>query len=379
MSDKATQSDLPIEVVEHVLDQLRGDAKTLAACCRVCSAWYPRARYDLYSVVDLDAENSTKFYETVVRDPSVASFMREFTFYGIWSNLTPLEPAMPLYTTGLQILRLRFVDVEKNPWLSMIMHHATRSITKLGLHHCFVDDVPGLMHLLAGLPNLKHFAAAEMFINARPDEATYRVTDFPKLQSLCLVGFGSLPLRLVRAFLAAQGMGSLLALHLQLSMGELPEFGRLLERVASTLYHLDLTVVPDDAHLDPDSFPLSLHTCLRLGSLSLSIRLCPPKPVPSPPTHLFWVPRLLDTVRSQHIRQIKLAVRATGATAQDLDNLDWHAVERVLAKARFASLRRVVVTIARGGGLEQNAVPYVGERLAALDKRGILRCVQTDI
>ncbi|KAI8993045.1 hypothetical protein BD414DRAFT_385594, partial [Trametes punicea] len=53
MSEGATQAQLPLDVVEHMLDQLRGDAHTLTVCCRVCRDWYPRARYNLFYVVDL--------------------------------------------------------------------------------------------------------------------------------------------------------------------------------------------------------------------------------------------------------------------------------------------------------------------------------------
>ncbi|KAI9062935.1 hypothetical protein FKP32DRAFT_1603882 [Trametes sanguinea] len=369
MSVEVAPFRIPIEVVEHILDQLRGDSKTLVICCRVCKEWYPRARYNLYSVVDLHSDNSAKFFATAAIQPEVATFMREFTLYGLWKK--PLAPPDVLHTTHLRTLRLYFIDTN-NCWLPTVMHHARQSITELSLQHCFVPEIPALMRFLGQLPNLKHFAASEMLIKTRPDEVVHQTAGFPSLRSLCLAGFGALPLRLIRAFLAAQGLNNLTVLQIQLSTGELAEFDKPLRRVAKTLLDLDLTVEPDDTELDTWISPLSLHACVNLTSLTLNVRLCRTKPNFSLPTHLFWVPLVLNTLRSENVRQMKFVVRAAGAAPQDLQNIDWCAVERVLEKPRFTSLMKVVVRFVRGGGVKRKAVPYVEERLAPLERRGIL-------
>ncbi|EIW63332.1 uncharacterized protein TRAVEDRAFT_83728, partial [Trametes versicolor FP-101664 SS1] len=53
MSLPATLPVLPIEVIEHALDYLRGDRKTLATCRLVCRAWSARARYNLFYIVKI--------------------------------------------------------------------------------------------------------------------------------------------------------------------------------------------------------------------------------------------------------------------------------------------------------------------------------------
>ncbi|KAJ2986379.1 hypothetical protein NUW54_g9790 [Trametes sanguinea] len=330
MSVEVAPFRIPIEVVEHMLDQLRGDSKTLVICCRVCKEWYSRARYNLYSVVDLHSDNSAKFFATAAIQPEIATFMREFTLYGLWKK--PLAPPDVLRTTHLRTLRLYFIDTN-NCWLPTVMHHARQSITELSLQHCFVPEIPALMRFLGQLPHLKHFAASEMLIKTRPDEVVHQTAGFPSLRSLCLAGFGALPLRLIRAFLAAQGLNNLTVLQIQLSTGELPEFNKPLRRVAKTLLDLDLTVEPDDTEL-VNALIMDRH--MDISALTARVReshVAHPQrpPLPHEAQLLYAHAPLLGPARPQHA---PLGERAAdevrrprgGRGAQDLRNIDWCAV-----------------------------------------------------
>ncbi|KAI0663536.1 hypothetical protein C8Q70DRAFT_930622 [Cubamyces menziesii] len=376
MPDGATLPELPVEVTENVLDQLRGDSRTLAVCCRVGRDWYPRARYNLYHTVHLDVDNIGKFFKAVTQDPALAELMRDFSLNGLWKS--PSTPPDVLRTTNLKILRLNFIDT-RNYWLPTLISYATNSVTELSLTHCFTEDVRSLMHFLRTFPHLKHFAAAEMRIQMQPDEETLAdIPEFPALRSLCLSGFGGLPLRLVNTFVGIEGaLSHLSVLKIKLSMGELARFSQVLVLISDDLGELELMVEPDDTALGPESTPLSLSSCPKLSFLTIDFRLLHPKPI-SHPDHLAWIPRLLSSVRSKGLRDVKLVMRASGArTKQDIDVFPWAKVARALRAKRFAALRRVVVRIVRGGGMRRFAVAYVKEKLAAVERRGILRCVQT--
>ncbi|KAI8993044.1 hypothetical protein BD414DRAFT_483149, partial [Trametes punicea] len=163
-----------------------------------------------------------------------------------------------------------------------------------------------------------------------------------------------------------------------LSTAELAAFRPILASFGENLRELNLTVEPDDTEIEDGKSPLSLRSCGNLASLTLKVHLCHPKPTHQA-MHLSWVPSFLNTLRAESLRELKVVVFATRATPADLGNLDWCAVARVLRQPRFATLRRVVVKIVRGGGIERSAVPYITERLAVVEKRGILRCVQTNV
>ncbi|KAF8877378.1 hypothetical protein BD779DRAFT_1423196, partial [Infundibulicybe gibba] len=43
----------PSEVMDLVIDQLRKDKTTLIVCSLVCRSWLPRARHNLFSVLNI--------------------------------------------------------------------------------------------------------------------------------------------------------------------------------------------------------------------------------------------------------------------------------------------------------------------------------------
>lgn len=243
---RAILSVLPIEVIEYALDFLRGDAKTLAACCRVCRAWSTRARYNLFYEVELIVYDIVRFYAAVDRNRDAVTATRELSLIGGWEK--PPGPMRYLRTTNLHTLRLRYVYLS-NRWLPLITHRARRSLTELTLKTCSIKDPQELVRFLQRLPHLRHFSGWALSMKKR-DEAL-EVEDpteaLPALQSLCLYGRRELPLTLLRTFTAAPGgLRSLSVLRIGLYTRQLAMFSALLVAVGENLRELELVVDSDD-------------------------------------------------------------------------------------------------------------------------------------
>lgn len=124
--------------------------------------------------------------------------------------------------------------------------------------------------------------------------------------------------------------------------------------------------------------PLSLSACRRLSSLKLDVWLRHPGP-PTHTGHLNWVVDFFASIRSDDVRLIQLVVRANRATPCDLAELNWGGLDRVLSLARFASLRAVGVRVTQVDvDLKMCLEPYVRKQMAAMEAKGVLRCVQMD-
>ncbi|KAL1939815.1 hypothetical protein VTO73DRAFT_9515 [Trametes versicolor] len=376
MSLPATLPVLPIEVIEHALDYLRGDRKTLATCRLVCRAWSARARYNLFYIVKICLTNAVRFFAAVEHDPDAAYAMHELTLEAMWDNPKGASPY--LGTANLRTLRLSIMDLH-SPWLPRVMQCATHSLTELSMRTCAIADTHQLVRFLQLLPRLKHFAGTHLIITAHDDTPEkYPIEAFPALQSLCLLGDCSrgVPLRLLCAFASASGgLKSMSVLTIKLRTHELATFNDLLVLVAANLRELVLTVQPDESETLPDGSgsPLSLSTCRRLSSLKLNVWLRHPGP-PTHSGHLNWVVDFFASIRSDNVRLVQLAVRANRATPGDLAKLDWGGVDRVLSLTRFASLRSVVVRVTQvGADLKIHVEPYVRTQMVAMAAKGILR------
>lgn len=264
MSLPATLPVLPIEVIEHALDYLRGDRKTLATCRLVCRAWSARARYNLFYIVKICLTNAVRFFAAVERDPDAAYAMHELTLEAMWDNPKGASPY--LGTANLRTLRLSIMDLH-SPWLPRVMQCATHSLTELSMRTCAIADTHQLVRFLQLLPRLKHFAGTHLIITAHDDTPEkYPIEAFPALQSLCLLGDCSrgVPLRLLCAFTSASGgLKSMSVLTIKLRTHELATFNDLLVLVAANLRELVLTVQPDESETLPSAY---LHVCATMES-----------------------------------------------------------------------------------------------------------------
>src|SRR5215471_155351 len=87
---------LPIELCEHIIDNLKGDEKSLRACSLVCHRFLFISRRLLFERVELRHGNAERFYE--ILGPNhfpVSCFVRNLVLF----NFITLQSASSLHVT----------------------------------------------------------------------------------------------------------------------------------------------------------------------------------------------------------------------------------------------------------------------------------------
>ena len=70
--EKTTMSNphLPPEILDHILDTLHDEPKTLRDCCVVAKSWIPRARKHLFADIDFTSSQDLESWKKTFSDPS---------------------------------------------------------------------------------------------------------------------------------------------------------------------------------------------------------------------------------------------------------------------------------------------------------------------
>ncbi|KAI0823726.1 hypothetical protein BC628DRAFT_502388 [Trametes gibbosa] len=397
-------SMLPIEVIERVLDYLRGDAKTLAICCLVCQDWSHRARYNMFKTVQLNPGRMMRFFAVIVHHPGLATFVRELTINMPFSM--PLALPRNGQMTNLRTLRLNSVDLRDERFLETILHGA-RSVTEFGLYDCLFATQRDLVRFTQRLPHLKHLALWDpAWALSDPQVAQQPVEDveFTALRAISIVGCSnytpSTP-HIFCAFLSGSpnGLESLSVLKLELQWFQLRRLWENLTPAAGQLRKLELSV--NGVRKRNEAFEQPFPTCVfhKLLMFTLEVRLCnrhyvgpsasPHRPH-DPSAHTKWIVPLLTSVRAEDLRLFEFVVRAIHCHdgSYDLACIDWHGIAGVFGQARFAPVRQVgvVVHCCRRGNLGDSGrhvtdatgtragvlKEYIRERMGDVERRGIL-------
>ncbi|KAI0775690.1 hypothetical protein BD413DRAFT_491488 [Trametes elegans] len=364
MPPRASLCTIPAEIQDLILDHLRGDAKTLVACCRTTRNWLPRARYNLYFAVVLNVHNVESFFATVSQDHVTASFIRSLFVQGprVWLMKTPAA----IKVTNLRII---YLDILRIPPRSLdpVFSGAADSLTELRLWRCEVLHLDVFLQSLQCASKLKHLCIGESLLHV-PQEGMLDLVGFSALQTLVLIQASKVLDRLSRI---PNGLPSLIILKLTLHQPEVPAFNSFLLTFGGQLKELCIKMLPLGRNFDPSTTVVSLHPCTQLLVLNFALWLRPFGTGQG--NHLSWVVPALSSARAQGLRKLDIAL-ALHKDKTDLDFLDFAGISRVLSEPRFQSLRVMVVRVARGRRAKIDAVPLIRELLAAVDKQGILRC-----
>ncbi|KAK0471142.1 hypothetical protein IW261DRAFT_1597475, partial [Armillaria novae-zelandiae] len=158
---------IPPEIIDAVIDCLRGDRDTLLACSFVCRVFRPRTRVHLFHTLEL------KFNGTMNIDPDNPSFQRiigyieEIKLQGVVSPLhissrSRFLPSLP----NLASLSLSFIFFQ-NPWQL----------------HVLISRLPGLRDL-----DLKNIFFENQTILGEPSESESEFLEFPTIKRISLYG-----------------------------------------------------------------------------------------------------------------------------------------------------------------------------------------------
>ncbi|KAH9935332.1 uncharacterized protein B0H18DRAFT_1114092 [Fomitopsis serialis] len=354
--------DLPPELVDHVIDHLRGDAAALTACSLAHSSMRIRAQFHLFRSICVTPARWPE-YEILVKKIRVASRIRQAP-----NDEDEIVPMFPAVTK----LDLKMVDqtVLSVPLLRQVCDLNT--VESIRMHICVVPTMAFVAEFICSFPRLKKLAVSDLFAR---DTFVMKLAANKAIDGPVPTTFR--PLIETLRFPSGCTLGESMHAHLNtleivvVCREDAATLSALLQDLGPRLRHLYLGVeqMNEDASLS-DPLTLSYNSGLRtLGFWCLKLHGDEGRPRPS----LAWVPRLLTGLGSPALEHIYFRLRAGGASTADLDTLDWAAVSDILCERRFDGLRRVTIEVLRGQDMVDVLWPYIEERMAGLHARSIVR------
>ncbi|KAH9950809.1 hypothetical protein B0H21DRAFT_686016 [Amylocystis lapponica] len=67
---------LPPEIIDRILDCLRGDKRTLCHCALVCHAWHSRSQYNLFYSMVITNEKVLKSLVAMSKTPHLVNYFK---------------------------------------------------------------------------------------------------------------------------------------------------------------------------------------------------------------------------------------------------------------------------------------------------------------
>jgi len=123
--------DLPVELIEYIIDMLDEEPQTLKACTLVCHRWLTRARYNLFAKLNLDLRAVRVMSDESTMEDKVASFQQSslplfnIQHLELWSG--NFIPGMLLWPCWAQLenvteLHLQWFDLLDEDLRSFLAH-----------------------------------------------------------------------------------------------------------------------------------------------------------------------------------------------------------------------------------------------------------------
>ncbi|KZT71012.1 hypothetical protein DAEQUDRAFT_756062 [Daedalea quercina L-15889] len=398
-------SNLPAELVDNVIDHLRGDAVALSASSLTHSSMRVRAQFHLFHTICFTPQRWSEYKELVKMSPHLGYAVHHLIITQPVSSLFKLESqdscsfielskpqaerTAPLFpaVTKLQLTRLDhtalFIPLLRNVC-------DTHIVESIRMHICVIPTMAYVAEFICSFPRLKKLAISDLFTRDAyaagrrketsiegPVPIAFRPSiEVLRFPSACTLGEVN-SISMVKWLFERSMHVHLTTLEIIVARQEDAVVLRMvLHQLGPRLQHLYLGVeqLTEDASF---SKPLTLShsTSLRtFGLWSLKLHGDEGRPRPS----LAWVPRLLMELNSSALEHVHFRLRAGGALPSDLGTLDWAAVNDILCEHRFDSLRRVTIEVLRGHGIKDVLWPHVKDRIADLYARRTVLYTQTD-
>ncbi|TFY61622.1 hypothetical protein EVJ58_g4396 [Rhodofomes roseus] len=176
---------IPTEIYEIVIDSMDA-GPMLAAAALVCTAWYPRAMYNLYHAIELRDRTSftllSKQYRTSPRvrkwlattrelyaadrhnqihDPSPQSKRTERGYFHVF----PLTIGHVMY--GLQNLTIKNFNSGTMPLTAFAALSRISSLKSLTLAYCMFSNISQLRRIICAFPQLQSLRLGDIFMVQR--------------------------------------------------------------------------------------------------------------------------------------------------------------------------------------------------------------------
>ncbi|KAJ7617018.1 hypothetical protein B0H17DRAFT_1340989 [Mycena rosella] len=386
----ASKLDLPPELVDKIVRELRTDIPALCTCALISRDFLPWSRLHPFSSVRLTGGNNDGFHALIASSPAVASYVRRLDMPRTGSALLPSEsmarlPNLTELSTHCDPFGFRHLSAGQHGILSDTTRHLTS--VELSIDHRFWT-LPEWAALLNGCAALTDLAAA-------PRLRTVRISGNCKV--LVPLGAWLVP----SGFLAALHTLAIDVIYtLNDALNDAPDrLPPLVLAGAASLQVLTLNLgdyppltamplsTPADVPNSLASFPLlhTLHLKDAPGPIAefgtslrwLAVFLHAPTAVPLT-GHITPADSALESISLAHSlgrRDIDDAVRDIDAVPPSI----WRALEAALVavpRLRALTFRYEKYSVGSASGAFAYFAGTVRERLAGLEARGVLRTVQ---
>ncbi|KAK7037959.1 F-box domain-containing protein [Favolaschia claudopus] len=187
---------LPIELVtDHIIQELRHEAKTLKNCALVSHSWLPASQRILFSKLSIHEHNCTEIIDHVSSStPNLGRYVERISVF-LWgdlrvkinrtaADLTPLLhlllPHMSHFprVTELALDGCRaFHDLHWDVAWTDLLATALPSLTRLTIHYLAFKNLADVVDLVSAFPQLVHLTADDLDVKEASHEYSNEAQD----------------------------------------------------------------------------------------------------------------------------------------------------------------------------------------------------------
>lgn len=374
MITPSSRSQVPPELIDQIIDNIRSDERTLAACALVAKSWLPRSRYYLFQNVKLDKSNMESFI-SILSAPhrTIAPYTRhlELNVSGILGDkMWAVKAARRLRAlAAVRSLSLRGVTNLKG-FGGQVQKHLIRAlpaIEDLEIRYSHLKAFDQLANMVYHCPKLSSLSLHEVEWDDASTDAPLQLEKLPQhWHTLDLSHVDNA--RVLSWYLAHRAsLASFHTVHLNtITAPELPAIGAFLRSLGASLHDLELKfrldAVVTEAEVEA-SVDLSPNTGLRTLSLANRGMF-----VQSPFVGATHVPGLLAQVNPASIEEIELWLYVM----RDFHAFRWEGITSLFERPEYERLRRLRVWTL-GSMDTDEAAESIRERLAVHEKKELIK------
>ncbi|KIJ34176.1 hypothetical protein M422DRAFT_263827 [Sphaerobolus stellatus SS14] len=371
---------LPPEIIDQIIDQLRGDNRALSKCNLVCRSWRPAARYHLFYEVKLSGKmphalsilfrglTSLSLTIRILNVSEVASNIHNSS--SIWDQaFSTLGSSLPALHT-LRLTNVYFSQLSSASISSVI--HGFRSVKNLHMSSVIFHSLEDFMRLIQGHKQLEELAIRNVWWESEEPEESLRQSatgtiSYISFTTPCRVILQDVSHRIYSWLASGRCPLNIVSLEYCTTMDHnLTSLDNLLSKFGSNLHKLSLNLHPmmHTFLIAPGfQYPQLLSRCPSLESLEfVGIVLSPPLS-----RGYGWILNVLEQASVDQLEVISFHLLCNQLSA--LNQVPWNGISRILSNPIYKRLRKVVFHLK--GDTNNRAKTSITERLSSLCARGV--------
>ncbi|KIJ34174.1 hypothetical protein M422DRAFT_263825 [Sphaerobolus stellatus SS14] len=380
----AIKQRLPPEIIDQIIDQLRGNNRALSKCNLVCRSWRPAARYHLFYEVKLSGKMphalSILFrgftpLSLIIRILNVSEVASNI--YNSWDKaFSTLGSSLPALHT-LRLTNVYFSQLSSASISSVI--YGFQSVKNLHMSSVIFHSLEDFIRLIQGHKQLEELAIRNVWWESEESEESIRQSatrtiSYISVTTPCRVILQGVSHRIYSWLASGKCILNIASLEYCTTMDHnLTSLDNLLSKFGSNLHNLSLNLHPmmHTFLIAPGfQYPQLLSRCPNLESLEfVGIVLSPPLS-----RGYGWILNVLEQASVDQLEVVSFHLLCNQLPV--LNQVLWNGIARILSNPIYKRLRKVVFHLK--GDADNRAKTSITERLSSLSARGVgLECIPT--